>query len=188
MYLESAASAVILAAAALMHECGHFIGIKASGCVVNRVDLEPFGATIAFNAADASYKAEMLVALSGPLAGIATAGAGWLCFLYFPSPLLLMFILANLLFSIINLFPLRTLDGGVALRAFLLTRYELDKAELVLRLMSLTAAAMLCVLSAMLLQYTGYNISLLALTGFQLALIFSEMISGGSYKAQKTIA
>lgn len=181
-------SAAILAAAALIHECGHFIAIKTTGCSVTRIDLEPFGATIAFNAADASYKAELQVALGGPLAGIAAAGVGWLCFLYFPSSLLLMFILASLLFSIINLFPLRTLDGGVALRAVLLSRCDLDKAELLLRLFSMTAASMLCVLSAMLLQYTGYNISLFVLTGFQLAIILSEIISGGGNRLHKKAA
>ena len=188
MYLENVSSVLILTSAAMIHECGHFIAIKANGCSITRVDLEPFGATIAFNAADASYKSEMLIALGGPIAGIAAAGAGWLCFLYFPSPLLLMFVLASMLFSLINLFPLRTLDGGTALRAFMLSRYDIDKAELILRLMSLTAAAMLCVLSAMLLQYTGYNVSLLALTGFQIALIFSEIISGGEYRMQKKVA
>ena len=177
-YLESPISALLLIAAALVHEFGHFIAMKCSGCGFKRIDVEPFGATIVYDAAKTGYRAEVMTALGGPIAGITAAAAGWLCFLYFSSPLLLMFILASILFSFVNLMPMTTLDGGVALRAILLQRSEPDRAEYALKLVSLITAAILCVFSVVLLQFTSFNISLMALTGFQIAIIFAEIITG----------
>lgn len=181
-YLESYVSAVLLIAAAVVHELGHFIAMKCSGCGFKRIDIEPFGATIVYDSAKAGYRAEFLTAIGGPLAGITTAASGWFCFLYFPSPLLLMFILASLVFAVVNLLPLSTLDGGVALRSLLLQKVEPERAEYMLKTISLVTASLLCVLSVMLLQFTGYNISLMALTAFQMVLICSELISGSRPK------
>jgi len=178
LYLENPISVLLLLSAAFIHELGHFVAMKIFGAVIKRVDIEPFGATIVFDSSKSSYRSELKVALGGPLLGLFTSGACWLLFTYYPSPHLLLFLLANLAFSVINLIPFSTLDGGLALKSWLLSKYELTQAEKIVKVISLISVAILCILSIMVLNASGYNISLLALTAFQIVILFGNIISG----------
>lgn len=60
--------------------------------------------------------------------------------------------------------PIEPLDGGLALRYFLRSRYTYEKAELVSRVISTLFLIPLAILGFLILLHTRYNYSLLALS------------------------
>jgi len=69
--------------------------------------------------------------------------------------------LIHLATGLFNLLPAGTLDGGRILQELLSLRCEETKAQRIADAVSLVSAAVLFVLGALMLVYSGYNISLL---------------------------
>lgn len=117
----------VMLSAALVHEVGHLLIIRLLGAKITSFTLTPMGADISIDRMCLSYGKECLVYLSGGLFNLMCAAV---CFLYaesFPAASYLM--LANLLYAIFNLLPVRGLDGGGALEDVLLLYLTPDRAD-----------------------------------------------------------
>ncbi len=108
--------AVTLVAAAV-HEGGHLLAARLLGVEIRGIRLDFLGARLRLGGRALSFGEEWLLAAAGPLASLLAA--------LFASPLwgfshlFGWFSCASLLLGLFNLLPIRTLDGGRMLSAFL---------------------------------------------------------------------
>lgn len=139
LWIEGTAAACILLSAALLHEAGHFLALARLGVPVRRVDLEPMGATIAYDEGRCGLRESVLISLAGAGANLLFALLS-LPFVFFLSAekavYPLFFCLCNVFLAILNLLPLESLDGGSFLRSCLLYRLSPQKTETVCRTVS----------------------------------------------------
>jgi stage IV sporulation protein FB len=118
--------------AVLLHEAGHLLTLTLFRVGIRSVDLSLTGASIQMDSDLISYKKEILIALSGPLANLLGCGLSVLLLRseFCREGMLLFF--SNALLCLFNLIPLESLDGGRALYALICQRWEPDKAGSVL--------------------------------------------------------
>ena len=99
----------------LLHEAGHLTAILLNEGEIKYLQLSAFGAMFDANLSKLSRGSKIAVYLSGPLVSILAA---LLCF-YFSGRSFLVLVFSagviNLVLGIINLLPMRPLDGGNAL-------------------------------------------------------------------------
>jgi len=153
----------IILSAALLHELGHFILIKLCGAKIKRVDIEVLGAVIAYSEVDTSLNSDISIALGGIVFNLVAAVVGIAFFTCYYDLYLLIFIAANLSLAFVNMLPAAGLDGGRALNALLLKRFDIIKAERVSRVVSLVAKIFLIALSAMLMVLSCFNTAMIIL-------------------------
>lgn len=111
--------AVLFLVAVAIHESGHLAMLFYFKVPIKSFALTPFGAHILTEDPYLSYRKEIAVFLSGPLAGIAAA-MGLIPFIRMHlSSAVLYFFFCNLFLSAVNLLPASSLDGGGALFSFL---------------------------------------------------------------------
>lgn len=147
--------------AAMIHEVGHLVCLKACGAKIYGITVLPFGAVIRSDAEKLPYAKEAAAALAGPAAGLAAAGAALLAFLLFRDMYSLFFAVTNLTLSLVNLVPVRTLDGGRALEAIAFSRMPYERAECFSENVSYASFVLLTFASLGLLVVTGCNFSLI---------------------------
>lgn len=154
-------------AAALLHEAGHIIAIKLCGGVVEGVRMRVFGARVIVSAYPIlSYKSEIICAAAGPFAGLFAAyasslTAGWLGLdgLYTFSGL-------NLVLSAVNLLPIYPLDGGRILYNLMLMLLDFELAHRVASVVSVVFCALMMLMCAVVIKYTGFRLTLVIFTAF----------------------
>ena len=151
---------VLIFAAAFVHEAGHLVCLKASGVNIYGITILPFGAVIRSDAEKLTYRKETWAALAGPLAGLCAAAVSGVLFWVLRDAFTLFFPASNLTLSLVNLVPVRTLDGGRALEAWAFSRMPFEKAECVAENVSYGAFVFLTFASLGLLAFTGCNFSL----------------------------
>lgn len=103
-----------VALAALVHELGHIAAALILGVKTCTFSFSPMGGLLTFDFSRTSYVKEMLVHLSGSFTGAVFAAASYVLFGSGAD----LFFNVSLSFSVLNLLPLRGLDGGGALLAF----------------------------------------------------------------------
>lgn len=148
--------------AAVIHELGHAAAIYLCGGKIDGICLCMTGAVLKQGRC-LGYLEECLIALAGPLAGLAGA---WILTAMGYS----MLAGANLLLSLFNSLPLLPLDGGCAIKSLIcmLPSSAADTGLRLLHVFSAIAALALTVFGAALLFYTGQNATALAAGGFLL--------------------
>lgn len=151
---------VLIFAAAFVHEAGHLVCLKASGVNIYGITILPFGAVIRSDAEKLTYRKEAWAALAGPLAGLCAAAVSGVLFWVLRDPYTLFFAAANVTLSLVNLMPVRTLDGGRAFEAWAFSRMPFEKAECVAENVSYGAFVFLTFAALGLLACTGCNFSL----------------------------
>lgn len=104
-----------IALAALVHELGHISAALLVGVKTCTFSFSPLGGLLTFDFSRTSYVKEMLIHLSGSFFGAVFAVVSRILFGNRAD----LFFNISLSFSILNLLPLRGLDGGGALLAFL---------------------------------------------------------------------
>lgn len=104
---------ISLIAALTIHEMGHLAAAKFFGIPLVRFRLNPTGGVMTFDFSHASYLRETAVHLGGPLAGILSAAVGWTLLRDF------FFTGISVTLAVVNLLPIRGLDGGGVLRCLL---------------------------------------------------------------------
>lgn len=116
-------AAVLLFACVLLHELAHALVAKAHQLPVDQITLFFFGGVASLPGEDVPPRIELVMALAGPLASLALAGALYLVHAQ-PLPLALKALSLylwqiNLLLALFNLVPGYPLDGGRVFRALL---------------------------------------------------------------------
>ena len=105
---------IIYAVSAIMHEFGHAAAAKRRGYVLNSITLNAYGARISGNFSSLKKSDGLAIAAAGPLFSLFiaffTAGSWW----FFPEtyPFTEMIYEANLSLGLVNLIPIKPLDGG----------------------------------------------------------------------------
>ncbi len=109
-FLDTTGIAPLFFIAAALHEAGHALAVRVAGGQVVCLRLTALGGVMRYRLSCPNQKADAWIALAGPLAGLFAAwiAAGLGSF---------RFAGANLLLSLLNLLPVRPLDGGQVLEA-----------------------------------------------------------------------
>ncbi len=110
--------------AAALHELGHLLAMLCLRCRPAKFSFSIGGAKIETDAPLLSYRREIVLFLSGPLANLLGCAAAFLWIRTQLSEPSLYFFFCNTLFCLINLIPIRGLDGERALSAFLSLYWE----------------------------------------------------------------
>ena len=109
VYLDGQGLVLRVALASALHECGHWAALAVSGARVRSLRLTAVGAEMELDSRHPlSYPREAAAALAGPAVSLLSAWlaawAGWY-----------LFAGVNLSLGLLNLLPIRALDGGRAL-------------------------------------------------------------------------
>ncbi|WP_188667603.1 site-2 protease family protein, partial [Tersicoccus solisilvae] len=116
-WLVALAYAVLLLVSVLAHELAHALSARAFGWPSSRIVLTLWGGHTSFETMPTSAGRSLVVALAGPAANLALAGAGSAVTLALPpdavaSLLASVFTVANLFVGVFNVLPGLPLDGG----------------------------------------------------------------------------
>ncbi len=141
----------------LLHEAGHLWVMALFGIGIESVTLLPIGIDIKRRQKYISYTKEIVLAL----AGIAVNMLAFFIFKKYE-----FFAYTNLLYALINLIPTKGLDGGNALEAFLLSYFDMERADRVLKTVSFVFVILLWMLGIYILFILNGNISIFALSVF----------------------
>ncbi|MGM9613095.1 MAG: site-2 protease family protein [Butyricicoccus sp.] len=136
-FLDDSGVAPLFFAAAALHEIGHALAVYACGGTVTVFRLTALGGVMRYRLPKLSMLNDIWIAAAGPLTGIGiawlAAQLGWYRFAG-----------ANLLLSMLNLLPVRPLDGGQIVSALLHGRQmQLALEVICCLLLGWSAAAML---------------------------------------------
>ncbi len=145
---------------ALMHEFAHIAAMKMYGAKLERVSVYPCGADIRADTSSLTYRKEAAVFLSGPFMSLVLAAVSFVFYGYCGGMYLLSFALSNTAFFVVNILPVRGLDGGRTLEALLSEKYDIDLTQRICETVSTVFFAVLCALALSLLFLSGYNLSL----------------------------
>ena len=158
-------TALIFLSAALVHELGHMTLLSLLGIKKPELSLGLLGADIKADTSRLSYGEEALVYLGGILFNALATGVCTLCLRHSFDMRIMLFCLANILYALFNLLPVKHLDGGRVLECALLSRLDdLWLADRILTAVSVTASLTLAVLSVYITLSLGASVSLITLT------------------------
>ena len=143
---------------------GHVIFIKSSGLDITSVEILPFGINIAANTRLTAYKTDILIALGGPCANFIASAVIFLIIKFngYDSVLFFAF-LTNILYAAINLFPVRSLDGGRISEIITKIILPANLSNGVFSIISAIFLGILSILAFFVLIVTGYNFTLILL-------------------------
>ena len=155
---------LVLLSCIFIHEMGHIIFIKLNGFNILGIEILPFGINITADNKLASYKTDIMVALSGPAVNITAAFViflviklnGYVSVLFFA-------FMTNLIYAAVNLFPVRSLDGGKAASDILKIFLPEHMAQVVFSVISAVFLGILSLSAFFVLMVTGYNFTLILL-------------------------
>lgn len=156
--------------AAALHECGHIIAAKLCGIPLVDMRLGIFGATLTTDRALCSYGKEILLASAGPATNL-------LCFalcllLHVDCEAIEFFCVASWGLAILNLLPIRELDGGRIVYCALASTFSPSLASRVVSALSFGIIFSLWALSVYLILRLGASLSLFIFSCFLFCKIF----------------
>lgn len=141
--------------ASLMHETGHLTAMLLCRQPPCAITLGIFGMRVEYPAqACLSYGRSAFISVSGPAVNLLTAGL--LLRKAYHSPLFWI----HLSLGVFNLLPVDALDGGQCLKFLLLTRFQPERAEKAVTVLSIFFIFLLTLLGIALFCISGYNFTL----------------------------
>lgn len=152
----------------LLHEAGHMTAALLLGKRVTEIRLMPVGISIGLSDAS-SYREEFLIAAAGPFMSLLYAGAA---FFWMPRSVGGYICSLSLSLAVLNLLPLKTLDGGRMAGAVLSRLCGEEVSDKVLYAATCVCLAVLWVLSLYIFFYSGVNFTLLMFCAY----LFSYLI------------
>jgi stage IV sporulation protein FB len=154
--------------AAIIHELGHLAMIWKFEGKPKSIRIHPFGVSIDLGEnLCLSYKKEVAIYLAGPFLSAVSAISFYMLWQeYFWNDFLFCFFGINFLLCLLNLLPVRGLDGGKALTSFLLLFYDDWQVWYTVQILSYIITGILLIFGIGLLLSTGYNVSLLIISLF----------------------
>ncbi len=172
-WLEGFAPFVVMLASAAVHELGHLMTMKSLGYRMRRIDILPMGALIVLPEG-VSYRDELKIAFSGPLASLLCALLSLALFLTTNSVLALFAACSNLVLALFNLLPERKLDGGKALYYYLLIKTNPETAEKVSSTASAVSSAVFVSLFLLCITLTNRNLGIILISLTLLTQLFQK--------------
>lgn len=152
--------------AAVIHELGHFFAMVWLDDAPARLTMGVFGIRVERNpGARLSYPELCVVSLAGPLANVVGCAVCWATNAHAAA-------LIHGVLAFFHLLPVTSLDGGEALYSLLCCRYEETRAERILFVCSAVVVFPLAVLGFWMLIASGYNFTLLFLSGYLILRMF----------------
>ncbi len=174
-----------VAAAVLVHEMGHVVAARLLGVRLGGLRLSIFGARLGLGGV-LSYRRELLIAAAGPAVNLVCAGVlllplwrgggGALAAYLGGEAAGTAFASASVGLALLNLLPVRTLDGGRILSCLLAPRFGPTVAEAVIMAGTALCLGGLWCFSVYALLRVG---EMLGLFGFSMGLILRMMGKGG---------
>jgi len=148
-----------------VHETGHVLFIKLNGIKISSVEILPFGINIVTeNRRLTAYKTDILIAIGGPCANIIFAGVIFTAIKITGYNSLLFFaFLTNILYAVINLFPVKSLDGGRISEIFFKMILPENLSFMAVSVISSVFLGILSIFAFFILMITGYNFTLILL-------------------------
>lgn len=142
----------------LLHECAHLGVMFLFRQIPDCVSVSAFGMKIQLPTGQKlQYKHNIFISLAGPASNLLI---GILAVLFAQNTLAVI----NFTLGCLHMLPIEPLDGGLALRSFLTQKLQPDKARKITVVTSLLLILPMATLGFLILFYTKYNFSLLALS------------------------
>ncbi len=166
-YLDSQNLMIYFVAAAVLHECGHFLAVKLCGGRIEMLRLSLIGAEIVLAGTPMlPHSKEVAIALAGPAMSVLGAAAASLLgtLLFYDD--LYVFAGVSLLLGLFNLLPVRILDGGRAISSILELHLGQERADSIAFLLSLLGCMLITSFGVYVFMSTGYNITMLFIAVF----------------------
>ncbi|MBQ2774287.1 MAG: site-2 protease family protein [Clostridia bacterium] len=161
LLLDKSGAAVSALVCCVLHELGHLLCLFALSAPPERVTLGAFGMRIDKSSAELSYLHEAITALAGPLINFLLALILFVVSKFIIAPWLLTSAALNLCTGLFNLIPVEPLDGGRALKNALLIRFDEQRTEKIINVVSLITLIPLTLGGIAVLKFSGYNFTLL---------------------------
>jgi len=172
---------LILFSCIFIHETGHVIFIKLNRLKILSIEILPLGINIVTNNIRlTAYKTDIIIALSGPCANIISAAVIFMIIKFngYGSVLFFAF-LTNILYAVINLFPVKSLDGGKTIEIILKIILPENISHIVFSCISAVFLGILSIFALFVLMVTGYNFTLILLCCY---LFYTIHFSPGLWK------
>lgn len=155
----------------VLHEAGHLTAIICLKQRPKQIRFGLFGMTIVRRDDTAvNYTAEIITALAGPLVNILSAIAFYYIYSEREESVFQTAFAVNVLIAAFNLLPVFSLDGGRALESFLKSRFDAQKADTVIKLVSFVFVLIIDYIGILILIKSEYNFTLLV-TGIYLTVL-----------------
>lgn len=142
--------------AVLFHETGHLLAMWALDCNPKQVKLIPASVQITMPFSR-NFRNEIIIALCGPIANFIIFGVLYLNYRAFHNETILYYSLVNLLIGVFNSLPVKGLDGGTVLFTVLAKRWDVNKAAIIVRLITLISAFAVITLAVILTINKKFN-------------------------------
>lgn len=156
----------------LAHEVAHAIAALLIGLKPDKIKLQPYGVCLTLkNKIIYSYADEVILYLSGPLLNLLLSlfslvflGRGKYADYFYT---------ANLLLFFLNLLPAEPLDGGTLLKKTLTRFFGMKFSNIFMKIISAILFVLLFAVGILLIYKTGFNASVILLSGLLLVNIFT---------------
>lgn len=160
---------VVCMFAALIHEIGHMIPLIAfSGKLPRTIAITPFGINIISNGEfNTNTFEKIIISLSGPVVNILTFTVVFLI----NDKKMNTFAVQNLILGVFNLLPILPLDGGCILSELLYLKFDLEKADMIVEIVSFVFILPLFYIGFIMILNNPYNYFMLFIS-FYLVFLF----------------
>ena len=148
-------------AAVAVHELGHIIAMKSLKCLPKEIDLH-FGGILICGTAYCTFSENAIIAFSGPFANFLFFAILYPIGVLTKSLYVQSFALVQLVEGAMNLFPVKSLDGGTLVRVFL-NVLNIKRSELIFNLISFMSSIAIFVIGTAIAVKNVSNPSLLLL-------------------------
>ena len=145
--------------AIFIHETAHLFTMWALDCAPKQIRLIPASVQIVSDFS-AGYNRDIAVSVMGPLSNFLLFGCLYLNHLRYGNQGSLVYALLNLIIGVFNLLPVTGLDGGRILYSLLAKRQDPNRANLILKIVTLIFAAAALFLAVTLTIRGKLNLSL----------------------------
>lgn len=158
-YTDKTGLLLPMLSAVFLHELGHVFAMGLLGCRVDKIRLIPSSVQIVKKSSK-GYESDFIIALAGPFLNLVV----FIVFKDFAPN----FALINFAVGAYNLLPFKGLDGGTVCYSVLCKLFDINKASVILKYLTVTVALVLIIGAAALYFFKKGNITLLIMAVYLL--------------------
>lgn len=182
LFFNTRATFLIIALCVLCHEAGHVALAALQHRRIFSVALTPFGLELRTESVPFSYRADVCLHLAGAGSNLLFAAVTCLFIRSHPGELRFFAFYLHLVLAAFQLLPIRSLDGGHALYAYLCSRLSLERADRLSERISRWTLLLFTALCGFLFWKSGFHLSFCASGVFLLASFWQKPDGAGGGK------